>query len=519
MPKTKKSGGTLKTTKKKSWATTIREMIGRTEDVTVLDNDWNITNLFANPTLDTSKPVYALNMSIFKCSITTDKEGKKFGQEYILGATFGKPIVNSCAAFAFSGLNPPQLIGEGDYIDKMNNFLYKERKSLFLMMRDGMRDGDAYLRLMINEDNEPYLELVSPEMVDIIIDPENVNNVLGYNITHIIPKDEYNMEKEIIIEEYRKKSPYYKRVKMVSNRKEIQEETDDIPFLAMAHFANEKDANALNGTSDYQNIYVLMKSYHGVMENAIKGTIYNSQPTPIIKGIKNFTSFLRNNFKENGSSEAGAAKYDVQYNANKMMLLGEGMDMEMLTIPDHITPATKMLEYIFYCIVQASETPEFVMGTAVQSSKASVSEQLPVVVNKAARKRVQFEDALYEIIDIYTKYLLATNGVKESDVKDTEINIEWPSIETEDKQLNLDIVKTLLAEGIITAETALGLTEVKVQDIGVEVAEARKQSIQKAIDEAQNSDIYSPYSASQQANEDVKEMTDKDDYKSDKKVK
>jgi hypothetical protein len=53
---------------------------------------------------------------------------------------------------------------------------------------------------------------------------------------------------------------------------------------------------------------------------------------------------------------------------------------------------TAPLELILYCIVDVSETPEFAFGTAVQSSKASVSEQMVPLARKIRRKRGQFEE-------------------------------------------------------------------------------------------------------------------------------
>jgi hypothetical protein len=46
-----------------------------------------------------------------------------------------------------------------------------------------------------------------------------------------------------------------------------------------------------------------------------------------------------------------------------------------------------LLEHIIYNIVQASQTPKFLLGTAVDSSKASVSEQITVIVAKARMGR------------------------------------------------------------------------------------------------------------------------------------
>jgi hypothetical protein len=499
----------------------LKEMIGRTNDLyAYFGSDWS--DIFSNPTTDSSRPVYALNMAIYKASVVTDNKKVSYGKEYIYGATFGKPIVNSPASFAFAGLKPPRIADEGETADLINNFLYAERKTLFDMMRFGSRDGDAFIRLMTDGD-DVWLEMVSPEMVNVITQSDNINNVIGYDITHIVWKDEEQTKKEVIREKYRNESPYYSRVVVDEKGNEtVQEESDDLPFLAMVHYANEKDPNAIYGVSDYQNVYVHMRSYHAVMENAIKGTIYNSQPTPVITGIKHFSTFMANNFKKaaDEAKKEGDTRYQIKWKPNKMLLLGEGSDMKMVTIPDHVTPATKMLEYLFYCIVQATETPEFVMGTAVQSSKASVSEQVPVMINKAYRKRGDIEPVIYEIIDLYLQFLLKTAQVKQADIDNLDTTLEWPEIVNEDKKLNLELVKTLKELGLITDETALKLTGLKFDDVSEELDKAKGQAVDNIVNEMRKTDIYSPFSAHQyDKNKDIKKEVDDDKYASKRKVK
>lgn len=500
------------------WST-LKEIIGRVEEPSVSFDKMKWEDIFKDPTQDTSRPIYGLNMSIYKASIVKDiSDGKRYGADYIFGATFGKPIVNSVAAFAFSGLNPPKIAGDSDFHDDTNNFLFKNRKTLFDAMRFGSRDGDSYARFMASGD-DVYLDTISPDLVTVLTAEDNVNEIIGYDIDHIVAPDKKNKnKKKKIREEYRFVKPYYRRV--VIDEKGVEEEvsTDNgFPFMSMFHYANEKDSNALYGTSDYQNVYSLMKGYHIVMETMVKGTVYNSQPTPIVEGIKNFSKFLSSNFASTGKTRAGEPRYKIDWNQGKIMLLGEGTKMSMLTIPDHVTPASKTLELLFYCICQASETPEFVMGTAVASSRASVSEQLPVMVNKAYRKRADFEDFLYDVLDAYIQYRLAT-GTKQSDVPQ-EIMIEWPPIESEDRTLTFEILKALREMGVITDETALMLSGVKIEDVNQEIQDAKKQALERSVQEARQADIYSPFSAQQQEDEDIKEMTRKDTYKSKRKVK
>lgn len=501
---------------------TISEMIGRTDSFDIQENNWR-DDLFESPTVDLSRPIYALNMAIYKASIVKDRDGKTYGEKYTYGAIFGKPIINSCAAFAFAGLKAPRVGVEDENGDLINNFLYRERKRLYDMLRFGSRDGDNFVRVNYNE-GDVYLEFIDPNIIDVVTDEENINVVIGYDLTHVFYENpKVKTGKKVIKEEYRNQNPYYTKKVLDEKGKVVEiEENNEFEFLPIVHFANEKDTGSIYGVSDYQNLYELMKAYNVIMQNAIKGTVYNSQPTPIITGIKKFGSLLSSNFKKKSTakSDDGVSDYSIKWKPNKMVLLGDGQDMKMLNIPDHVTPATKMLEYLFYCIVQASETPEWVMGTAVASSKASVSEQVAVMVNKAYRKRADIEEPIYEIIDIFLQYMINTGEIKGSSIENIDISLEWPPIVEEDQTLNLELIKVLKELGLITDETALQLSSIKIDDIEGEIEKARSQTIDRNVAEMRMNDIYSPFSAHQyDKKKDIKKEVDKDEYKSKRKLK
>lgn len=489
----------------------VKEMIGReTEDEGTIVH--SITAGWASVTgdvsQDTSRPIYALNKAIYKGSIVKTKEGKPYGKDYIYGASFGKPIVNAAAAFAFAGLTPPRVEIEHEVGDELNRFLYRNRKKVFDFMRFGFRDGDSYIRLNV-KDGEPLLELIDPDLVTVISADDDVNTVLGYDIEYIV-KDKKG-KKKVIIEKFRDVAPYYQRI-VIDGKNEtvVDEDNEDLPFLRIVHYANEKEPNSLYGTSDYQNVYYLMKAYSALMDNSLKGAVFNSTPTPKFTGIKNFDEFLKQNFDKKPDGE-----YEVEWKPGDILMFGEDGNVDFMSYPNFIDGASKMLEYVFYCIVQASETPEFAMGTAVASSKASVSEQLPVLVNKAHRKRGDFEDALYALLDLYLNYL-ATSLKYKPEVLELDYNISWPEIISEDKKVNVEIVKTLKELGLISDETALALADVEVENIDDELARAGEQEAKKTA----KSDIYSAQNPQNPANKDeeIQEVIKKDNYKSKRTV-
>ena len=66
---------------------------------------------------------------------------------------------------------------------------------------------------------------------------------------------------------------------------------------------------------------------------------------------------------------------------------------EFVEVKSATGDAKVLLKFLFYCIVDASETPEFLFGVHTPAALASVKEQMPILINKIRRKREQFTEA------------------------------------------------------------------------------------------------------------------------------
>ncbi len=142
--------------------------------------------------------------------------------------------------------------------------------------------------------------------------------------------------------------------------------------------------------------------------------------------------------------------------------------------------STALLELIFYNIVDASQTPEFLLGTAVQSSKASVSEQLPVIVAKARRKRKRLKKVLKRLIGAYVFRQMMAGDPDFCDLwaAGTPVSISFPPIVDEDEKLTKETLDMLIERGVISDETALALSVIgpHIQDKVAEVAAGRRDA-------------------------------------------
>lgn len=468
-------------------------------------------------TFDVARTSYALSRAIFYANTYTDrKTGTTYGSNYLLGAPFGKPIVNIAAGFAIGSpirivetdattdeeikskvKKPKEALDtskptdpnalpdmskfakdENPTIQNVNQWLEENRNLFFTLARNSFRDGDSFA---VMEDDGTTYE-IPPEDVDIITNPTNPQLIDGYDIWSSFPDplDQSGANVVTYVDEIRRA---YRRRMIVDKsnlRKEVPNTMVDYRNVAdggleerqlpVVHFANEKEGRMLYGISEYQNLLFLMANYHAILAAAIKGNIYNSTAVPVIQGVKNMQQFLKQNFQQDKEGN-----YVLNWDAQKMLVVGDGGSVQILQANGTATDAQTLLNIIFWLISQSSETPEFAFGTAVQSSKASVSEQTPMLIKKAIRKQGQLEEPIRRLIELYIERMAKLDS-KEY-IVDTQFTIDMPDILDEDLNVNIQIVSALLEKGIITEETAMTMLNIGkyVKDFDYELEKAQAQ--------------------------------------------
>jgi hypothetical protein len=129
---------------------------------------------------------------------------------------------------------------------------------------------------------------------------------------------------------------------------------------------------------------------------------------------------------------------------------------------------------LFYLICQTSETPEFVFGTAVQSSKASVSEQAPIMIAKAKRKQGCFSKPMKEMIDLVMFYM---NKLDPKIVTDKDYKIIFPNITKISEEIRLEQAKVAADNNLASKNTLAKMVGVDqyVDNIDDEVSAAQNE--------------------------------------------
>lgn len=317
-------------------------------------------------------------------------------EKYKLGAGFARVVINNRVAF----MGAPTLSSKSD---KEANLILKtfseDNKSEFQRItRDALRDGDCYV--LVQKNNSEYERTLYPESEErielIFIDPRAVsielhpitNVPVKYIVTQTVRwTDDAGNPNQSSIKQIHTKGKIM--TELVNGNQppgvEIGEADTGLDFIPIVHFKNE-GSNGVYGQSEIEPIEPFLRIYHDVMLHAMQGSKMHSTPM-LGLFLKDQDRFLRSNFPnyQPGSS--------VSLTGMEMLTFGVDEKAQYIEPTAPIGAAKDLLKLIFYNIVDASETPEFVFGVHTPSSLSSVREQMPILIRSIERKREHFTDS------------------------------------------------------------------------------------------------------------------------------
>ena len=393
---------------------------------------------FTPYTLDSSRVDYALARELYRN--TNDR--------YKLGAGFAKPIVNTTAGF----MGAPHFTHADPEADQeLERAFQRWTGKVLRINRNTLRDGDVFARIALmpsrfKPDEQQFeLLLIPPEWVTPIVDPLT-GGWQQVVIRHPVVVTDASGRKQqdyTIVETLTPTQRIIEADGRAPAEVRAQNRTEPNPwgFVPIVHFKNEAEENQLFGLSDLEPVEPFMKAYHDVMLFAVQGSKLFSRPKAKFK-LKDVQKFLSDNFSE---EEIKGGK--LKFADKEIFLLQEVDDAAFITADSGLQGITTLLEFIFMCIVDVSETPEFAFGTAVASSKASVSEQMVPLARKIRRKRGQFEEYYSELAGMY----LAMWAQVENRTLDTfHVDVGWDEVSPRNDKEVAETVKTLV-EGLVQA--------------------------------------------------------------------
>lgn len=394
---------------------------------------------FTTYTLDSSKVDYGLARELYQ------NKNKK----YELGSAFIKPVINSTAGFM--GV-PHFTIEDEDAQSLLDDFVLENTSKMIRTHSNALKLGDCYIWITREKRNNPLYPEKKERLIYNLIPPEEVKDII---------LDPINREPMAYILESKhewtgldgnRKTATIKQSITVSER--VIEITGDKPegiesgtfpntwgFIPIIHFKNEPDETMKFGQSDIEPIEPYVKAYHDVMLHALKGSKMHSTPKLKLK-LKDVKSFLANNFGVEDPVKFAKEGGTINLDGHEILFFTEGEDAEFIEVKSATGDAKELLKLIFYCIVDISETPEFVFGVHTPSALASVKEQMPIMVNKVRRKREQFAEQWQLLARMILAMSSQVRGLKFTDYT---VSLGWDEVDPRDDKAMSETLKNVTA--------------------------------------------------------------------------
>jgi len=415
------------------WRRVLRRAAGEIPALRSAETWWFAAGgAYAPYTLDSSRVDYPLARQLYRN--THDR--------YKLGGAFARPVINTTAGFmgvpAFSHPDPEAKAALADVAGRWAGRMLR-------INRNTLRDGDCFARIAYTP--HPYspakkqweLLLIPPEWVLPILDPmtgriasvvirrpvritdANGSETASYTITETIDAAKVSIE-------VAGQAPEAVRA---------QAGVRDNPwgFVPIIHFKNEAEENQLYGASDLEPIEPFMRAYHDTMLHAIQGSKLFSTPRVKFK-VKNIDKFMRDNFTADELRNKA-----IRFANKEIYFVADGEDVAFISADSGAAGAATLLELIYCNIVDVSETPEFAFGTAVASSKASVSEQMVPLARKVERKRGQFSEHYGNLASMF---LAMWEKVEARSLDEYQVDVKWPEVSERDDARMATVVNTLV---------------------------------------------------------------------------
>lgn len=382
---------------------------------------------------------------------------------YKLGGGFAAPIVNTKASF----MGVPDFSSTDEEAQEvLNTFVEVNRSNIYSTLLNAMRDGDAYVWITnTTSDNELFPEqsnrimynIIPPERVETLLDPVT-GEVITYKITTPMKWADSDGEKECTITQFLTAGQVETQIEG-DQPPNVQQGTVDtgLDYIPMVHFKN-KGYNMQYGQSELEPIEPFLKAYHDVMLHAIQGSKMHSTPKLKFK-LDSVEDFLQINMPDAYEQIKQGEVPSLSLDGRELIILQGEDDSEYLEVASAIGDATTLLKFIFYNIVDASETPEFVFGVHTPSSQASVTEQMPVLIRAVEAKRDHFAGAF----DRLARIVLDLTAKTENQLFETyETELVWDNIDprtdnevAEELNMTITALSTAVSSGLMSDKSAV----------------------------------------------------------------
>lgn len=412
-----------------------------------------------------------------------------------------KPLVSKVAAWTLG--RPPSWKCESEVSQEaLTAWWGDHHPEILRVWRSALKQGDS--ALVVNADLS--VTLIQPDIVDPIVADDDFGNILGWRVTQTLQHPETTQRMLVIDEYYVDRRVHTVQIDGIERSRQVFPNL--IGRLPIVLIANHPDDGETFGHAEAEALIALFHRYGAVLEAAVEGNILQGRPTPVIsfENVQDHDKFwelygeTERRTLPDGTTES-TPTLDVDLSQLLTMVNGE---FDYKTPGNFSDDVAKLLEILFYLFLQHAELPEFVMGNAISSSKASAETQMPVFEKFIEMYQGEMGGWLKEIGAIVLAYLSLMQPGVTAEVP----GLQWKKL-TQDGRLTLDTIVWALEKGLLDRRTALMLAPVEVEDMDAVLDAAEEERVQRqeeSLAQAQAMAATRPQQPPNNAREDVTEM-------------
>jgi hypothetical protein len=214
------------------------------------------------------------------------------------------------------------------------------------------------------------------------------------------------------------------------------------------------------------------------LEASVEGNILQGRPTPVIafNTVQDLNAF----WKRYGSKTAarlpdGSVKESESISIDMSDVLTlSGATFSYESPGSFAQDAERILGLLFYLILEHLEIPEFVLGNAIEGSKASAETQMPVFEVFIGARQKSCTPWLLLTAKIVGAYLSVVDVTE--DYKDPQL--QWTKL-TQNGRMVMDAVAWAYGEGLLDEETALTLLPLEIENPEEVLKKAKKDAAKR----------------------------------------
>lgn len=386
-----------------------------------------------------------------------------------------KPIVSKLAAWTL-GRAPRWKLDSETSQQALADWWADEHPAILKAWRASLKQGDAFA--VVNSDLS--VTLLPPDCVDPIVADDDYANVTGWRVTQVLSHPETTQRMTVIDEYYPERRIHRIEVNGITSDEKVYPNL--LGRMTIVHIANQPDSGETFGHAEAEGLLPMLHRYGEVFDAAIEGNILQGRPTPVLtfETVQDLEKFDDENAEietqqlPNGTSQR-VKTYAVDLS---QLLVASGATFDYKSPGPFTADTAQLLELMFYLYGQHSEIPEFILGMAVASSKASTESQMPAFIEFIKMRRGDMVAWLVEIAEIALGYLaLITPGVSVQTPA-----LQWEPLDQEDGKLTLETLVWAFSQGLLDELTALKLMPVEIEDPEAVLEKAKVERIQRQAD-------------------------------------